>query len=289
MKKYVDKEENAYSINNKGIRIFLTVILLGAGLLLIMPFVWMTIVSFERYANINPPFPPSFKVKDFSLFNFKIVTENGAMLKAYANSVTVAVIGVIANTVSVLMGGYAFSKGNFKGKKLIFLIIMATMMLPFETRMIPMYKLFLKLKLVNTFVPLILPNIIDAFGIMLTKQFFDKLPDCLSEAAAIDGAGPFRTFIEIFAPLTKPIVATIVILKFMDNWNSFLWPLVILTGNDKRTVPILISAFSYEGGTRMAGSTMTVAFLGIIPVLIVFLLLQKYIIQSIALSGVKGE
>ena len=289
MKKNVDIEEITYSINSKGVRIFLTVMLLCAGLLLIMPFVWMTVVSFERYANINPPFPPSLKIKNFSLFNFKIVTESGAMLKAYTNSITVAVIGVIANTISVLMGGYAFSKGNFKGKKLIFLVILATMMLPFETRMIPMYKLFLKLGLVNTFIPLILPNIIDAFGILLAKNFFDKLPDCLSEAAAIDGAGPFRTFIKVFAPLTKPIVATIVILKFMDNWNSFLWPLVILTGFEKRTVPILISSFSYEGGTRMAGSTMTVAFLGIIPVLIVFLLLQKYIIQSIALSGVKGE
>jgi multiple sugar transport system permease protein len=163
------------------------------------------------------------------------------------------------------------------------------MMIPFESRMIPMYSMFLKLGLTNSIIPLILPNIIDGFGIMLSKSFFDKLPDCLTEAAAIDGAGPFRTFLKVFLPLTKPILATIIILKFMDSWNSFLWPLVILTGEENRTVPILISAYSYEGGTRMAGSTMCVAFLGIIPVLAVFLLLQKYIIQSIALSGVKGE
>ncbi|NLK28139.1 MAG: carbohydrate ABC transporter permease [Clostridiales bacterium] len=282
-----EKDIHTSALSRKMATIIITTLLIAVGVLMIMPFVWMTVVSFERYANINPPFPPSFRIQKPSLFNFKIVSENGMMLKAYRNSLIIAVFSVIVNLISVLMGGYAFSKGTFKGKKIIFIIIMATMMIPFETRMIPMFSMFLKLNLTNTFIPLILPNIIDGFGLMLSKQFFDELPDCLAEAASIDGAGPFRTFLKVFVPLTTPIVATIIILKFMDSWNSFLWPLVILTGEDKRTVPILISAFSYEGGTRMAGSTMCVAFLGIIPVLIVFLFLQKYIIQSIALSGIK--
>ena len=196
---------------------------------------------------------------------------------------------VLVNIVSVMMAGYALSKGKFKGKKVVLIIILATMMIPFETRMIPMYKMFAKIGLTNNFIPLIVPNIIDALGIMLAKNYFDSLPTSLGEAAEMDGAGSFRTFFQIYLPLTSPIAATIVILKFMDSWNAFLWPLVILTGRETRTVPVFISAFSYEGGTRMAGSTMTVAFLGIIPVVIVFLILQKYIIQSIALSGVKGE
>ena len=259
------------------------------GLLFILPFVWMTVVSFERYANVQPPFPPSFIVKNPSWFNFKIITENGALLKAYRNSLVIAVFSVAVNMVAVMLGGYALAKGRFRGKNLIFTIILCTMMIPFETRMIPMFKMFANLGLTNNFLPLILPNIIDGFGLMLARNFFSKLPDSLGEAARIDGAGPLRVFAQVYLPLSTPIMATIAILKFMDSWNSFLWLLVIPTGTETRTVPIFISAFSYEGGTRAAGSTMCVAFMGIIPVLIVFLLLQKYIIQSIALSGVKGE
>lgn len=265
------------------------IVLALIGIIFILPFVWMTVVSFERYANVQPPFPPSFIVKNPSWFNFQIITENGALLKAYRNSLVIAVCSVIVNMFSVLLGGYALSKGKFKGKNIIFVIILATMMIPFETRMIPMFKMFAKIGLTNTFLPLIAPNIIDGFGLMLARNFFDKLPDSLGEAAYIDGAGKFKVFTSVYLPLSTPIMATIAILKFMDSWNSFLWPLVILTGEETRTVPIFISAFSYEGGTRMAGSTMCVAFMGIIPVLIVFLLLQKYIIQSIALTGLKGE
>ncbi len=276
-----------YKKRKKTQNLVLFLILLLVGILFIMPFVWMTVVSFERYANIQPPFPPSFTIKNPSLFNFKVITENGNLTRAYKNSLIVAVCSVLVNIVSVMMAGYALSKGKFKGKKVVLIIILATMMIPFETRMIPMYKMFAKIGLTNNFIPLIVPNIIDALGIMLAKNYFDSLPTSLGEAAEMDGAGSFRTFFQIYLPLTSPIAATIVILKFMDSWNAFLWPLVILTGRETRTVPVFISAFSY--GTRMAGSTMTVAFLGIIPVVIVFLILQKYIIQSIALSGVKGE
>lgn len=264
-------------------------ILLAVGIVFIMPFVWMGVVSFERYANINPPFPPTFKITEPSLFNFKVISQNGAVISAYKNSLIIAVGSVVVNMISVMLGGYAFSKGKFKGKKLIFMVVLATMMIPFETRLIPMYKMFLNMGLTNTPWPLILPNMVDGFGLMLSKNFFDKLPDSLAEAAAIDGAGPFKIFARVYLPLTTPIIATIAILKFMDSWNAFLWPLCVLTGRDNRTIPILISSFSYEGGTRMAGSTMAVAFIGVIPVLIVFLILQKYIIQSIALTGVKGE
>lgn len=259
------------------------------GLVFIVPFVWMTVVSFERNANIQPPFPPSLVIKEPSLFNFKIITENGKMWTAYRNSLIVAICTVIVNLIAVMLGGYALSKGKFKGKGVLTIVILATMMIPFETRMIPMFKMFSKLGLTNNFLPLVVPNIIDGFGLLLAKNFFDKLPDSLGEAALIDGAGPLRVFTKVYLPLCTPIMATIVILKFMASWNDFLWPLVILTGEEMRTVPIFISAFSHEGGTRMAGSTMCVAFMGIIPVVIVFLLLQKYIIQSIALSGLKGE
>lgn len=259
------------------------------GLIFILPFVWMAVVSFERYANVQPPFPPSFTIQNPSLFNFQIITENGELFRAYRNSFVIAVLSVLVNMISVMLGGYALAKGRFRGKNVIFIVILSTMMIPFETRMIPMFKMFANLGLTNNFLPLIMPNIIDGFGLTLARNFFRKLPDSLGEAARVDGAGSLRVFTQIYLPLSTPIMATIAILKFMDSWNSFLWPLVILTGAETRTVPIFISAFSSQAGTRMAGSTMCLAFLGIIPVLIVFLLLQKYIIQSIALSGMKGE
>lgn len=280
---------SSYTRKKKSQDTIIFLILLVVGILFIMPFVWMSVVSFERYANIQPPFPPSFVIKEPSLFNFKIITENGNLARAYRNSLVIAVGSVFVNIVSVMMAGYALSKGRFRGKNVILVIILATMMIPFETRMIPMYKMFAKIGLTNNFLSIIFPNIVDALSVMLAKNYFDSLPSSLGEAAEIDGAGPFQTFFQIYMPLTSPIAATIIILKFMDSWNSFLWPLVILTGRETRTVPIFISAFSYEGGTRMAGSTMTVAFMGIIPVVIVFLILQKYIIRSIALSGMKGE
>ncbi len=264
-------------------------ILIIVGIIFLAPFVWMIVVSLERYANINPPFPPSFIIQDFSLFNLELITENGGLWTAYTNSFIIAIASVALNLFSVLLAGYALSKGRFKGKSVILLIILGTMMIPFETRMIPMFRMFSALGLTNTFVPLILPNMIDGFGLLLAKNFFDKLPDSLMEATYMDGGGPFTVLTKVYLPLASPIIATITILKFMDSWNNFLWPLVVLTGEETRTVPIFISSFSTEGGTRMAGSTMAVAFLGVVPVLIVFLFLQKYIIQSIALSGVKGE
>jgi multiple sugar transport system permease protein len=261
------------------------------GIIMILPFVWMTVVSFERYANIQPPFPPSFIVKNPSLFNFKLAFENGYILFAYLNSTVVGVCTVAVSLISATLAGYAFSKGRFNGKKLLFYLVLATMMIPLETRLIPMYMMFKSAGLNNTFIPLILPYMIDGFQIMLSKQFFDNLPDSLREAAYIDGSGEFRTFFSIFLPLTGPITATMCILTFMSSWNSFLWPLIVLTGQKTRTIPILMSYYSFtgEGGTRWAGLTMCVAFLGVIPVIIAYLFLQKYIIRSVALSGLKGE
>mgnify|MGYP000975244760 CR=1 FL=1 len=266
-------------------------ILLILGIIMIAPFIWMTVVSFERYANIQPPFPPSFKIRNPSLFNFKLAFENGYILRAYFNSLIVSASSVVVCLISSTLAGYAFSKGRFKGKKPLFYLILATLMIPLETRLIPMCMMFNKINMVNSFLPLILPYMIEGFQIMLSKQFFDHLPDSLREAAYIDGSGEFRTFFNIFLPLTGPITATMCILTFMASWNSFLWPLVMLTGAKSRTVPILMAYYSFtgEGGTRWAGLTMSVAFLGVIPVIIVFLFLQKYIIRSIALSGLKGE
>ncbi|OOB78619.1 MAG: sugar ABC transporter permease [Epulopiscium sp. Nele67-Bin002] len=263
------------------------IILLIIGLVMISPFIIMVIFSLERYANLQPPFPITFSIQEPSFFNFKIILENGDILTAYINSFIVAIGSVAINLFSVMLAGFAFSKGKFAGKKIMLAIILATMMIPFETRMIPMYLMFTKFGLKNNFLALILPSIVDGFGILLVKGFFDTIPDSLMEAAQIDGCNKWQIFIKIFVPFTGPIAATLIILKFMASWNSLLWPLVILTDKSKQTVPIFISSFATENGSRLAGSTMAAAFLGIIPVVLVFLLLQKHIIESIATTGLK--
>ncbi|MEK3735330.1 MULTISPECIES: carbohydrate ABC transporter permease [Paenibacillus] len=256
---------------------------------MIYPFAWMISVSLERTANLAMPFPPRLIPGDFSWFNYRLVFENNALLQAYWNSIVIAVFSVTFSVGSALLGGYAFSRGDFKGKRLLFFTVLATMMIPFETRLIPMFTMFNDLGMINTKYPLILPSFVNALGLVLTKQYFDQLPEGLRESAKMDGAGEFKTFFYIFVPLTGPITATLAILSFQDSWNSFIWPLVVINDQDLKTVPLFLSSFSAENGSRLAGVTMALATMSILPLLLVFLFFQKYIIRSVALSGLKGE
>lgn len=264
-------------------------LLVATGFTMIYPFVWMISVSLEQTANVAMPFPPRLIPKQFSWFHYGLVFENNKLLLAYWNSIVIAVFCVVLSVSSALLGGYAFSRGNFKGKKLLFFAVLATMMIPFETRLIPMFTMFNDIGLINTKYPLILPSIVNALGLVLAKQYFDQLPEGLRESAKMDGAGEFKTFFYIFAPLTGPITATLSILSFQDSWNSFIWPLVVINDQDLKTVPLFLSSFSTENGGRLAGVTMALAAMSILPMLLVFLFFQKYIIRSIALSGLKGE
>ncbi|MCI3921097.1 carbohydrate ABC transporter permease [Paenibacillus sp. TRM 82003] len=264
-------------------------LLAAIGCTMIYPFVWMISVSLERTANLAMPFPPRLVPEQFSWFNYQLVFENNALLLAYGNSMVIAVFSVLLSVASALLGGYAFSRGSFAGKRILFFVVLATMMIPFETRLIPMFTMFNDLGLINTKYPLILPSLVNALGLVLAKQYFDQLPEGLRESAKMDGAGEFKTFLYIFAPLTGPITATLAILAFQDSWNSFIWPLVVINDQDLKTVPLFLSSFSSENGGRLAGVTMALAAMSILPILLVFLFFQKYIIRSVALSGLKGE
>lgn len=263
-------------------------ILLIFGCVLMAPFVWMVSVGFDRTANITMPFPPRLIPEEISPFNYGIVFENGRLIQSYINSGIVTISSVLLTVSSSLLAGYAFSKGKFKGKKILFLLVLCTLMIPMEPRLIPLYKLFNSVDLLNTFWPLILPPLINGMLIFLCKQFFDQLPDTLREAAQIDGAGEFKIFFRVYFPLAGPIAATMVILAFIWSWNDFMWPLVVLNDQDLHTIPLYLASFSLENGTSLGGLTMALATVSILPIVILYLFLQRYIIQSIALSGVKG-
>ena len=259
------------------------------GIVLMAPFVWMISVGFDRTANIVMPFPPRLIPEAISSFNYGIVFENGRLIQAYINSAIVTVSSVFLSVSASLLAGYAFSKGKFKGKRILFVIVLCTLMIPMEPRLIPLYTFFNKLGLLNTFWPLILPSIISGMLIFLCKQFFDQLPDTLREAAQIDGAGEFKIFFRVYLPLAGPIAATMVILSFIWSWNDFMWPLVVINDLNLQTIPLYLASFSLENGSSLGGLTMALATVSVLPIVIVYLFLQKYIIQSIALSGVKGE
>ena len=259
------------------------------GIVLMAPFVWMISVGFDRTANIVMPFPPRLIPEAISSFNYGIVFENGRLIQSYINSAIVTVSSVFLSVSASLLAGYALSKGKFKGKRILFVIVLCTLMIPMEPRLIPLYTFFNKLGLLNTFWPLILPSIISGMLIFLCKQFFDQLPDTLREAAQIDGAGEFKIFFRVYLPLAGPIAATMVILSFIWSWNDFMWPLVVINDLNLQTIPLYLASFSLENGSSLGGLTMALATVSVLPIVIVYLFLQKYIIQSIALSGVKGE
>ncbi|TDQ37166.1 carbohydrate ABC transporter permease [Aureibacillus halotolerans] len=267
--------------------IFVLLALLGG--VAIYPFLWMISVSLEQNANVALPFPPRIIPEEFTFFHYTLVFENNRLLLAYWNSLIIAFFSVILSISSALLGGYAFSRGTFWGKRFLFFMVLATMMIPFETTLIPMFTMFNDFGMINTFYPLILPSIVNALGIILAKQYFDQLPEGLRESAKMDGAGEFLTFFAIFLPLTGPITATLAILSFQGSWNSFIWPLVVINDQMLKTVPLFLSSFSSENGSRLFGVTMATASMSILPILIVFLFLQKYIVRSVALSGLKGE
>lgn len=262
-------------------------VLLVIGILFLAPLVWMIVVSFERYANINPPYPPTFLIREPSLFNYDIALQNGYLLKAYKNSFLIAALNVLWTLFSSIVPGYAFSKGRFKGRSVLLMILLATMMIPSETKLIPLYKIWTFLGGRNTYWPVTIV-LVSPFLAVISKQFFDKMPDSLRESAYMDGSGEISTFFSIFLPLIGPVAATIVILTFMNSWNDLLWPLIMLTDSELKTVPLYLTTYSSTGGSGGGmGTSMALAVLSIIPVTLVFLLCQKYIVQSIALSGIK--
>ncbi len=185
------------------------------------------------------------------------------------------------------MAAYAFARLKFKGRDIIFLIYLATLMVPFQVTMIPVFIVMKKLGWINTYQSLILPSVFNAFGVFLLRQFFLTIPTDLEKAAFIDGASHFTVYLKIILPLSKPALATLGIFSFMASWNSFLWPLIVVRDLERMTLPlglaIMHGRWVSEWNLIMAGNVIS-----IIPMLMVFILFQKYFLKGLVLSGIKG-
>lgn len=256
----------------------------------LFPIAWALVCSIKPEADITS-YPPKWIPDLATLSNYSLVLQKYPYLSWMKNSVITAVAGTLLILVLSSFAAYAFARFQFKGKKLLYGTIVAMLLIPIQAYMIPLFLLCSKIGLLNTYAGIILPSAANVTSIFILTSFFKGLPVELEEAARIDGCGELRIFIQVMLPLSKPALSTVTILTFIANWNSFLWPMICIRQDALKTLPVGIAQFmgsvnsnaQFQYGTALAGCCMAV-----IPTLIVFLTLQKYFVEGIASSGIKG-
>lgn len=260
---------------------------LGGGLfLMVMPFLWMVLSSVKPEGEVRSV-PPTWWPETFTMENYEILFEKLDFPTYFINSVVVALVVTAGNVVFGAMLGYALAKLDFPGKRLVFGLVLGTLMVPGVVTFVPLFILTTNLGLTNTLTGMILPFLAAPFGVFLMRQFILGLPDELIQAARIDGAGELRIFFSIILPLCGPALATLGILTFLGSWNNFLWPLVVATTEDKYTLPVALALYSVGQNATQYGLLLAGAVVVVIPVIAVFLALQKHIMQGIAMTGIK--
>jgi multiple sugar transport system permease protein len=260
-------------------------LLLGI-LILVGPFVWMVLGSFKTTGELRQV-PPTWWPENPTLANYEDLFSRLNFLGYFFNSTVVALAVTIGNIVFCSMLGYALAKLTFPGKRILFVVVLGTLMVPSVVTFMPLFVLTANLGLVNTHAGLILPFLVGAFGVFLMRQFIAGLPDELLDAARVDGAGEHYIFWRIILPLCGPALATLGILTFLGSWNSFLWPLVVATSDTMYTLPVAIALFATGQQETNIALLMAGSVVVIVPVLIVFIALQRYFTQGIAMTGIK--
>ena len=262
-------------------------LLIVIAVMMLFPLFWLLGTSFKSAGEDIFTFPPQFIPQQFTWENFQLVWQNYPFGKYLLNSSITAVLTVSLNVLFCALAAYPFARLNFKGKKIIFALVIATIMIPFQIVMIPLYILVVNLGLKNSYLGLILPNLASAFGIFLLRQAFQGVPKELEEAARMDGCSEIGIWWHSMLPAIRPATITLAIFVFIGAWSDFLWPLIILDRPDFYTLPLgvasLASSLDLNWRLIAAGSIISIA-----PVLLLFVILQKYIIPSDAATGVKG-
>ena len=264
-----------------------TVLAIGS-VAMMLPFVWMVATSLKSLPEVYV-FPPQFFPRQWLWSNYLEAWTLLPFHLFFRNSILVSLCVVIGQLFTCSLAGYSFGRLRYPGRDRIFFLYLATMMIPFAVVMIPLYVQMRWFKWVDTLWPLIIPAIFTPWGTFLLRQFMSTLPRELEDAARMDGASFFRIYRTIILPLTKPALATLGIFTFLSSWNDFLWPLIILSSLNTKTIPLGLTAFQ----SRMPVKTpwqlvMAASTFAIIPILIAFILGQKYYVQGIVTSGIKG-
>lgn len=265
--------------------IFMAVIMIIILAIVVYPFLWLAISSLKVEKEIIQ-YPPKLFSMNITFEQYARVWNKLPMFTMFKNTIIFSSAVTIANCLLSASGGYAFARLEFKGKEILFILVILTMMIPFQIIMIPLYILEFKMGILDSYLGLILPRLTWPFAIYLMRSFFISIPKNLEEAARIDGANEYRIFWDIMLPLCKPALLTVGIMTFMNNWNDLIYPLLLTNSAEMRTLSAGLAMFV---GQRIIeyGPTLSAAMISLIPLLIAYAFLQKYFIKGVALSGMK--
>lgn len=264
---------------------YLNLIAVIGFIITVLPFLWMIFTSFKSPGEIFV-FPPRIIPRQFTLQHYEKLFRGVAFLHHFKNSVIITGSILVLSLFLNSFAAFAFAKHKFPGKEKIFGLLLATMMIPGQMTMIPIFLLLRQMGLLNTYLGVIVTGATSVFGIFLIRQFMLTIPDDLIDAARVDGCSEFQIYYKIMLPLCKPILSTLGIFTFLGSWNDFLWPLIVMIKKDMFPLTVALANLNSQYGTDY-GLLMAAATIVILPVIIVFLIGQKYIIRSIAVTGLK--
>lgn len=260
------------------------IVMLAIAVIFLMPYIWMILNSFKTKKEILKG--KYFLPQKYILDNYRTVFNDAPIFRWFMNSVVTTVVGTLIVLFTSSICGFAFAKYEFKGKTIVFLIILATIMVPGQVTMIPSFVLIDKLHMYDTLWALIVPGVISGTGIFMCRSFIEDIPDALCEAAVIDGASDMFVYTRIILPLIRPALGALTIFTFLGKWNDYLGPLLYLSKAKNMTMPLAINYFSGQK-TSDIGAIMAAATLVTLPVTVVYLAMQKQFIKGIAITGMK--
>ncbi len=264
-----------------------TYVALGVGLILmVIPFLWMAVSAIKPESEIRRV-PPTWLPETVTWANFDELFTRLDFTTYFTNSILVATAVTVGNMLFCSMLGYALAKLDFPGKRALFAVVLGTLMIPGVVTFVPLFVLTVNLGLANTLTGMALPFLAGPFGVFLMRQYIQSLPDELIQAARVDGAGELRIFFSVVMPLCWPALATLGILTFLSSWNNFLWPLVVATSEDKYTLPVALALYAVGQNSTQYGLLLAGSVVVVIPVIVVFLFLQRHIMQGISMTGIK--
>jgi multiple sugar transport system permease protein len=261
--------------------------LIVLALLTILPFIWVISGSLRTTSDIQAN-PGAWLPSEVTLDNFARLFSRNGFSTFLGNSVIVAIVIVIGNIIAASMAGFALAKLEFRGKRIAFAAVLIALMVPFSATFVPQFVVTVQLGLVDTLAGIALPSLVLPISIFIMRQFAASIPDELLEAARIDGANEVRIFFQIFLPLAGPAVATVTIMSFLASWNNFIWPLIVAQSADSYTLPVGLAAMSQAAqNVTDYGLVLAGAVIVMLPVLVLFLFLQRYFVQGIVSTGLK--
>lgn len=260
-------------------------ILFLLSMLCLFPLLWMMISSFKPMSEM---FSGDFFPKTPILENYIELFRDYQFQYAFCNSVFISVFYTAGAVFFCTLCGYGFNKYQFRGKKLLFVIVLGSMTIPFETTMVPLYQIFKNLGWLNQHIGLIIPTMVNAFGIFFIHQYLFGISDEIIESGRIDGAGEFRIFVQLVMPVCKPAMTSLAIIFFMNTWNNYLWPLIVLRDREKLTLAVALNALQQSPQQTPYNLIMAGAVISVVPLIITFSVFQRQLINGITAGAVKG-